>query len=611
MVGSRGPRRRARQVLAGLLGCVCASLIAPVQSAFAVSVSPGTIGSVEGASFTGQVATFSDLSLIACQASATYRSTVTWSDDNATSAASVGTPTLSGLTCTYPVVAGHRFTATGAQHFTVAVTGALGSDSATGRANIAAAPLTSQPLAISAVEGGPFTAALATFTDGYAGRPAGHYAATIAWGDGSTTGAAVVGTATGGFEVDGGHTYANVGTYPTNVRISDPEGSQTTTASTATVTDAPLSSSGVGGSATEQTDFTRTVARFTDADPGRPVGHYSATVDWGDGSGATSAPLTADPSGGYDVNAGHAYATPGTYTTTVAIGDADGSRSTATSQTAVADAPLSSAGIALNAVAGQAFPANLAVFTDADAGRPASHYSASVDWGDGSPALAGTITADSSATGYGVASNHTYAKAGAYQVTVTITDSAGGSRTVASATATVAPTPPPPTPAAAAGPSDAGTTTHAPSTTKPVTSTSKPTPPPAKPAATGVLPTPKVGLTSPRLSASRTNLSIDVSCPAGGASCQGVVRLTTLPSSHSRIAALRRGTTIGSVLFVLHPGQSKTFTIHVATKTLRLLRLAGLAQVRGVAVAFGQTGSATSSGAVTRIALAGGSAKAK
>jgi len=78
--------------------------------------------------------------------------------------------------------------------------------------------------------------------------------------------------------------------------------------------------------------------------------------------------------------------------------------------------------------------------------------------------------------------------------------------------------------------------------------------------------------------------------------------LTTLPSSGSKVAALRRGATVGSVLFVLHPGQSKTFTIHIATKTLRLLRQAGIARVQGVAVDFGQTGNATSSGAVAKIA---------
>jgi PKD repeat protein len=559
----------------------------PVQSAFAVSVSAGTISSVEGAQFSGQVATFSDLAVLGCQAISSYRSNVTWGDDNTSSPATVGTPTQNGLSCTYPVSAAHRFVAIGGQHFTVAVSGSLGSDSATGNATISAAPLSSQAQHIAAVEGAPFTAAVAIFTDGYAGRPASHYTASVDWGDGTSTAAAtIVPAADGSFVVQASHTYANPGSYATTVKISDPEGSHTTAASGTTVADAPLTSVGVANTAIEDQGLTAAVARFTDADPGRPASHYSASVNWGDGSGTGGASVTAD-AGGYDVNASHTYANPGSYTTTVSISDPDGSQTTAVAQTTVADAPLSSAGIAINAVAGQAFPANLAVFTDADAGRPAGHYSASVNWGDGSTTAAPTIAADPSG-GYEVSSSHTYAKAGSYPITVTITD-AGGSRTVASSTATVA--------AAPAAPPSPGTLTAASGAAKPATASA-----PAKPAVPAILPTPKVGLTSPRLSPSRTSIAIDVTCPTGGASCQGVVRLTTLPASGSKVAALRRGATIGSVLFVLHPNQTKTFSLHIAAKTLRLLREAGTARVKGIAVAFGQTGNSTSSGAIAKIA---------
>jgi PKD repeat protein len=548
-----------------------------VQSAFAVTVSAGSVSSVEGAQFSGQVATFSDLAVLACQAISSYKSSVTWGDDNSTSTATVGTPTQNGLSCTYPVSAAHRFVAIGPQHFTVAVAGSLGSDSATGSATISAAPLSSQAQHISAVEGAAFTAAVATFTDGFAGRPASHYTASVEWGDGASTAAAtIVPAAGGGFAVQASHTYTNVGSYATTVRISDPEGSRTTATSSTTVADAPLTSVGVANTTIENQAMSATVARFTDADPGRPASHYSASVNWGDGSSTAAATVTADAGGGYDVSAGHMYANPGTYTTTVVVSDADGSQTTAAGQANVADAPLSSAGIAINAVAGAAFPANLAVFTDADAGRPASHYAATVNWGDGSTTATPTIVGDP-AGGYEVSSSHTYAKAGSYPITVTITD-AGGSRTVASSTATVSSPPAPPL-------LSTGTTTTAPSGA-------------AKPATTPA----KVGLTSPRLSPSRTSIAINVTCPTGGASCQGVVRLTTLPASGSKVAALRRGATIGSVLFVLHPNQTKTFSVHIAAKTLRLLREAGTARVQGVAIAFGQTGNSTSSGAIAKIA---------
>ncbi|HEY5197180.1 MAG TPA: hypothetical protein VIJ51_09160, partial [Solirubrobacteraceae bacterium] len=393
----------------------------------------------------------------------------------------------------------------------------------------------------------------------------------------------------GSFDVDASHTYANVGGYTTTATITDPEGSHTTAVGSAGVADAPLSATGVANTAIEGDPFAVRVASFTDADPGRPASHYSATVDWGDGSSSTPA-IVANPDGGFDIDAGHTYADPGTYTTTVAIGDGDGSQTSAVAHLTVADAPLSSTGIPVTAVAGTALSATLATFTDANAGRAAGYYSATIDWGDGSTTAASSIAA-AAGGGFSVNGAHTYGKAGSFATHVTITDP-GGSRTVAASTANVA--------AASAKPATSSPAAAAKTAPAPVTSTTS-----------KVLPTPKVGLTSPRLSPSGTSIAITVTCPTGGASCQGVVRLTTLPASGSKVAALRRGATLGSVLFVLHPNQSKTFSIHIGAQTLRLLREAGTARVRGVAVAFGKLGNATSSGAVAKIAAAKAKSKSK
>jgi PKD repeat protein len=586
-------------MLGGLVGLAFAPLLVPVAPALALTVSAGTITAVEGAPFSGQVGTFSDLGLVGCMPISSYKASVAWSDDGTTATATVGTPTQSGLNCDYPLISSHRFVSPGnGQPFTVSVSGSLGSGSATGSADISPAPLASQGVPVSAVEGESFTGTLATFTDAFTGRPASHYTASVAWGDGSTTAATIVPVADGSFQVAASHTYATVGGYTTTTTISDPDGSQTTAVSTADVSPAPLSSTGVANTAIEGQAFSATLARFTDAYAGRPASHYAASVDWGDGSPVASAAISADPgAGGFDVDAGHTYASYGTYTTTVVITDPDGSQTTAVASTQVADAPLSSAGIAIDATAGASFTANLDVFTDADAGRPAAYYTASIDWGDGSSPAAATITANSIG-GYVVSASHTYASAGNYTTTVTVSDP-GGSQTVATSTASVAPPPPPPPPPASETATTPTTTTAA-STAAPAPAATATT----VPTVARILPTPRVSLTSPRLSSSRTSISIGVSCPAGGASCQGVVRLTTLPAANSKVASLRRGTTLGSVLFVLHPGEAKTFSIHIATQTLRLLREAGTARVQGVAVAFGQAGSATSSGLVAKIAAA-------
>ena len=63
-------------------------------------------------------------------------------------------------------------------------------------------------------------------------------------------------------------------------------------------------------------------------------------------------------------------------------------------------------------------------------GGTATGYQATIDWGDGTPATAGTIALSSRAV-YGVSGSHTYAKPGFYQAAVTVTDGTSqGSATV-------------------------------------------------------------------------------------------------------------------------------------------------------------------------------------
>ncbi|WP_436520681.1 GH92 family glycosyl hydrolase [Actinoplanes sp. HUAS TT8] len=72
------------------------------------------------------------------------------------------------------------------------------------------------------------------------------------------------------------------------------------------------------------------------------------------------------------------------------------------------------------ALSGTAVTVPLATVT----GGTASGYQATVDWGDGTPATAGTTTLSSRAV-YGVSGSHTYAKPGFYQAKVTVTDGTG------------------------------------------------------------------------------------------------------------------------------------------------------------------------------------------
>ena len=93
---------------------------------------------------------------------------------------------------------------------------------------------------------------------------------------------------------------------------------------------------------------------------------------------------------------------------------------------------LTATGRSLRARKGQPFMLAVASFTDADpTTHPSNYYSASIDWGDGTSAAAGTIQSDGG-TGFQVVGNHAYQTTGAYDITVQISDVGGAGATVSS-----------------------------------------------------------------------------------------------------------------------------------------------------------------------------------
>ncbi len=298
---------------------------------------------------------------------------------------------------------------------------------------INAPSITAQGAPVSAVEGndtGSIT--VATFTTPDQNSQAGDFTATVNWGDGTTDVGSVSG-ANGSFTVTDDHTYAATGSYPVSVAITDSvTGGSATATTTTTVTAAPLTMTGgfqLGAVHQQPANFT--LATFTDGNPDASAADFTATINWGDGSGTTAGMVGFSVNGVYSIGGSHAYSKDGTYTVTLTVTGSDGATATTTSTVAVGDLY---AGL----------PSSLTVFsfTDSDLNDQASNFTATINWGDGNSS-SGTVTGSNGL--FSVQGNHTYAvdslgqAGGTYAVTVSIANTNGAALTGSSTVTVVRP----------------------------------------------------------------------------------------------------------------------------------------------------------------------------
>ena len=322
-------------------------------------------------------------------------------------------------------------------------------------------------------EGDSRSGVVGTFTDSDNTGPntncSGLYAATIHWGDGtSSTGSvtceyAPILTAvipTGVFDVGGSHTYRDSGPYVISVTVTDTEEDETSaTVNTdnAAVGDADLEVDSDNRNAqgsplvkVEGANVEVGVA-FFDNNNAFPVREGPAfdpgitvKINWGDGGALESVTPQAancDCSASFVVQATHAYdAKPGsesTYTITVTATDDGGASVSDTLTATISDAKLSAGSPAKSfiATAGQATSPVVAGFADA-AGAQANvaDFAAAINWGDNATS-SGTVT-QTAAGVFSVSGTHTYAAAGNRTLSITVTDEEGQTVTMA-ATATV------------------------------------------------------------------------------------------------------------------------------------------------------------------------------
>src|SRR6185437_15960747 len=368
--------------------------------------------------FSGAVATFTDT--YAGNTASDFAASIDWGDGATTSG------TVSGGSGTFTVSGSHTYTGAGSDSVKVTLTDdapGTATATATTTATVTAGSLSGTMVLTSATEHVALTGTttVATFTDTNNTDVAGGFTASINWGDG-TSSAGTVSGASGAFTVSGGHTYSDEGSDSASVtitRISD----NASTAPSGTVTVAEhdaLTAHATSFAATTHVAFSGAVATFTDTDTITPAGDFIASIDWGDGTSSTG--TVSGGSGTFTVSGGHTFTAAASDSVKVTLTDDAPGTATATATTiaTVSRGVLASTMVLTAATEGTALAASttIATFTDTDPVDPASDFTATINWGDGT-STAGTVSGSGGV--FTVTGGHTYADEGSDAASVVIT----------------------------------------------------------------------------------------------------------------------------------------------------------------------------------------------
>jgi len=306
----------------------------------------------------------------------------------------------------------------------VVVTDSLGaSGTASFKVTIAnAAPVVTALPPQTVPQGSSAVLQLATFTDGGALE---RHTATIDWGDTAVTPAIVIDNGNSGV-VSGLHAYSTTGSYTAAITVTDDSGASGTATIAVTVTNSAPSVLVPARLTVDEASQLISSGSFVDVGANKT---WTATVDYGDGTG--SAPLTLNADKSFAL--AHVYPQSGTFTATVTVKDSNAGQNTATTLVVVNDVPPAvSLGAGGTIQLGAIFSAS-GSFSDPGA----QTWTATVDYGDGTGVQALALNLAKT-----FALSHTYATPGSFTVTVVVTDSGGasGSKTLVETVTGVAPT---------------------------------------------------------------------------------------------------------------------------------------------------------------------------
>ena len=216
------------------------------------------------------------------------------------------------------------------------------------------------------------------------------------------------------------HKYVADGTYQITVTVTDDDGGVGSASATVLVNNvAPSVDEGPDDKEIDEGGTYTSSGSFTDPDEDT----WTATVDYGDDPDAEPEVLTLGEGKSFELS--HPYADDGTYEVTVTVTDDDGGVGSASATVVVNNvAPSVDEGPDDKEIDEGGAYTSSGSFTDPGA----DEWTATVDYGDGSPVENPTLV------GKSFDLSHPYADDGTYEITVTVTDDEGG---VGSASATV------------------------------------------------------------------------------------------------------------------------------------------------------------------------------
>ena len=302
------------------------------------------INSTEGQTFSGLVTTFQYGNLAATAGN--FTASINWGNGATSTGQIVPDPQGNGVFDVDGSNFYSEFQTTPPYTVTVTIMDSAGTTiRATGTATVTDAGLLSTPQTFAGLAGTQFNGQVASFTDSNKVGVLSDYTATINWGDGSATSSGTITPLGTSLSVSGSHLYTEAGTYSVTVTINDAGGATTKAVSTAKIGDAALvaTPSSLTAAKGQALASTTVIATFTDGNAFASASDFSATsVNWGDGSGATTTGISILALGGgkFSVLGTHTYVTPGTFTISVNIVSVGGSKVTTHSTALVADVPV-------------------------------------------------------------------------------------------------------------------------------------------------------------------------------------------------------------------------------------------------------------------------------